>query len=938
MQRSDTTQAIANNFERTFLRVGLIATAVGCWEIAIFTWDRGAPASRFDLLLLVFANYLLGFGLLFAGALRRPARWLSYLLLVAAMVISMTAFAVDDARWEREGIQALSDVEAFADYAGHLLWLGENPYQYDLTDGFRVHRSDLRFTTPTLDGSHTGSFSYPALGFLIYMPFQLAGVSPGAVNGLFFVLTLIVVFFGVSPTYRPLVLLPTLIAQRHLHLSLAGINDIIWVFFLCLMILSWRAPSRRAIWFGIACAFKQQPWLLAPFLLIKIWRDNEADRPLALRQTLLFALTSLLTFAVFNLPFLLWSPTAWFDGIFAPYLTDLVILGQGLAGLTTTGFVLIPKLGFTVMTGAVAVLLLVIYYRYYSDVQDTLWIFPGIILFFGYRSLDSYWFFTLIPLLFWLLRRADRADVEQHTAQRSWRWATVGVVLVTGTVIGVVAFSAVYQPPIHLSVQHPILTTRNQIDRLRVTVENRGDRPITPRFAVQVASRDPVFWDIDSGPLQLLPQTSATYEISTGITYKAFDFTSDARVFVSDADDYGLRAVGRLHGDWNARFVDSVANGQFAFWDSFNDEPLLWDMHVEPDADGTNASITPVDHDLPFSALALTVSPTTDDALTRLNLTTDTLMPDVPWQVWVKRPPATGSANSDVVYGLELLIHGQRRWMLFGDTTTQGTIGGVTDDDGVVDYWMLETPVDEWTAVTLDFHAILSVLDAEMPIHAYTPVDFGSLEYHAVPTEVSLLLAGRNMTTPITAEFGEITPVERRPDARHLIEQRLRDPAPVLWGQAQTQLYQRNFDVAGQLYLQLSDLTGSAYARQRLAHIDLLRGDFDSAREQLEGLIADDQLPAIAYRDLARTYIELGEVDRGLSSLEQALTLFAESPADYPARDYTEAYILQGELYLASDRCFEGAIALEQAQVFDPDYDIPYDRINACGDLLPGRP
>jgi uncharacterized membrane protein len=39
------------------------------------------------------------------------------------------------------------------------------------------------------------------------------------------------------------------------------------------MVLVWQRPTLRAVLFGLACAYRQQPWLVAPFLLICIWNE-----------------------------------------------------------------------------------------------------------------------------------------------------------------------------------------------------------------------------------------------------------------------------------------------------------------------------------------------------------------------------------------------------------------------------------------------------------------------------------------------------------------------------------------------------------------------------------------------------------------------------------------------------------------------------------------
>jgi uncharacterized membrane protein len=125
-----------------------------------------------------------------------------------------------------------------------------------------------------------------------------------------------------------------------------------------------------------------------------------------------FALASVALFLVFNLPFMIMNMTAWFGNVLTPMTEDLVILSQGASQLTQVGLLPVDKVFYTVMTGAVAVVLIVNYYVYFDKLKYVVWILPGIILWFSYRSLTSYIIYwiplMLASLILWY--KAERAE------------------------------------------------------------------------------------------------------------------------------------------------------------------------------------------------------------------------------------------------------------------------------------------------------------------------------------------------------------------------------------------------------------------------------------------------------------------------------------------------------------------------------------------------
>src|SRR5690606_34378533 len=93
----------------------------------------------------------------------------------------------------------------------------------------------------------------------------------------------------------------------------------------------------RGLWYGLACAIKQNVWLLAPFLLIRAWRSGGR------REAARFALVSAGVFLLINLPFILMDPRQWLTGVLAVFVEPQIYLSLGLSRLTELGILLLPK-------------------------------------------------------------------------------------------------------------------------------------------------------------------------------------------------------------------------------------------------------------------------------------------------------------------------------------------------------------------------------------------------------------------------------------------------------------------------------------------------------------------------------------------------------------------------------------------------------------------
>ena len=302
-----------------------------------------------------------------------------------------------------------TDVLAFSHYAAMLFVnQGANPYTQDMTkalDLFKVQPSDL---TPLTSGTYLMTFQYPALHFLVFVPFVLLGLRDMRWVLVLFELGVVLTLYLKGPRkLRPMLLLPLFAgSDLMINFTAASVSDALWVLPLLFAAFCLERPLALGFFYGLACAMKQTPWFLAPFLIIYLIRaeDHKLLRE-KLWPTAKFMGTTIAVFLAINLPFMLPNPTAWFGNVLTPMTEDLVIHSQGLSSLTEVGLLSVGKIFYTVVFASVFLVLIVNYYVYFDKLRYAFWIFPGIALWFSYRALTNYIIYwtplMLVSMILW---------------------------------------------------------------------------------------------------------------------------------------------------------------------------------------------------------------------------------------------------------------------------------------------------------------------------------------------------------------------------------------------------------------------------------------------------------------------------------------------------------------------------------------------------------
>ena len=251
------------------------------------------------------------------------------------------------------------------------------------------------------------TMSYPAGSFLLPAPFMAAGVTDMRVVYLIFVVAALAYAVWQMPKQRRWLFIGVVLISLELWNSIADGETGTLCFALALV--AWVALQRNlwvsAVFMGLAVATKQTAWFLLPFYLILLFRTMPLKRLISVIAVIAGV------FLVFNLPFALMNLRLWFNSIMSPMTDPMFPLGVGAITLVTSGAIGIRSaLPFTVAEVLVFAIALVWYYRYcrrYPQFAPVLAILP---LFFAWRSLWNYFFYSALMSLAGILVTREEAQ------------------------------------------------------------------------------------------------------------------------------------------------------------------------------------------------------------------------------------------------------------------------------------------------------------------------------------------------------------------------------------------------------------------------------------------------------------------------------------------------------------------------------------------------
>src|SRR5436190_42396 len=389
------TQAKPTRLSRIGLGLtGLFSVVAGLWLVAF------GPSI---VAMLVLAIGLAGFGLFNLTFSFRKNLTLSranQLSLVGNLVLFIWLYVVAS----RLLYVSYSTDTVVGTYMGILRVLQlQSPYGFSikpLLDRFGFSPS---FYTPGVDGSFDFHLAYPSLSFLSIVPFYLLGLHDVRDTVFIFHIMSILTIFALAPArLRSISVLPFTLFS----IVIAGSwTDSIWAFFLVLTAVLWyRHPKASWVSLGLAVAVKQIAIVIAPFLLLRLWKETPYHGLRSLTRSVGLMLSA---FFLPNLPFIIYSPGSWWADVMAPFLPNApaqVPGGIGLSGFLLDLGIALPSSFFLVLMGGVSGILFYLYARHYRGLNSIVFAFPILIFFFYYRSFPNYMAYWLFPLVLELCR------------------------------------------------------------------------------------------------------------------------------------------------------------------------------------------------------------------------------------------------------------------------------------------------------------------------------------------------------------------------------------------------------------------------------------------------------------------------------------------------------------------------------------------------------
>jgi hypothetical protein len=355
-----------------------------------------------------------------AGWARWPAVALGGLLTLGTLGILLLGTASVVA-FDPPGRAYWTDTISFTHVDADLVVRGQNPYADDAGFVEALRRYPGALPTPLRHGafgtgdtypsdtriaaverayladaaSADGSFdartlhSYPALAFLLYVPFVWAGLPSILWLHLLVYVALFAWLVALAPARaRPWAALAAA-AALSIEYSLPMDIEIVCV---ALLLAAWHLRDRRwagAALLGAACAFKQYCWLFAPFFAVE-WGLRYGWREAARRSGI-----ALGAFLLPNLPYLVASPGAWWSSLWLPLDEPLFPSGIGVVALARGGLLpFAPPAVYAVLEALALVAALWAALHWRDRLGDAVLLLPLVPLFFAFRSLPSYFAFA----------------------------------------------------------------------------------------------------------------------------------------------------------------------------------------------------------------------------------------------------------------------------------------------------------------------------------------------------------------------------------------------------------------------------------------------------------------------------------------------------------------------------------------------------------------
>jgi hypothetical protein len=642
-------------------------------------------------------------------------------------------------------------------YMGVLRFLQlQSPYGFSIKPLLDKFGFSPSFYTPGVDGSFDFHLAYPSLSFLSIVPFYLLGLHDVRDTVFIFHLMSVVTIFALAPgklksvSILPFTLFSVVIAGSW--------TDSVWAFFLVLTAVFWyRHPKASWVSLGLAVAVKQIAIVIAPFLLIRLWKETPHSglRTMARNLGLMVA-----AFFLPNLPFIISTPGSWWADVVAPFLPNAP--GQVPGGIGLSGFLLdlgiaLPSSFFLVLMAGTTGILLYLYSKHYRGLNSLVFAFPILIFFLYYRSFPNYMAYWLFPLVLELCRLGGpslRLPFSIGLPHVSWRPPTGTFVRVlrrrlTPSVMVVLAMTVIFAGVSGTYISQ-VATPRTSIQLnsvmdpdsigsatlINLTITNLLTTPISPIFFVKYSPL-PYFWTSNTTTL-LGSRSSHSYVIGAPDALSAVPRGNQFHVMIYD------KLTGQLLGEsssWKADIPSPpLQNPRLKWWvldpSVATRVPFNWKLSVS-NTDPIWSGISPIGVN-GTSGVDMSLNYTSAKAgVERLSLSQKVLLNSTNVRIHFNQSLTTNLAGN-LFFAASVADGTHTLYYIFSDQATQQTVRTYASNTTVI----IPTQKSQWSTITL------------------SPQPFWSAQGWAIPQQVTFtLLLESNVSGVYYASFDSVTAV-----------------------------------------------------------------------------------------------------------------------------------------------------------------------------------
>jgi len=690
---------------------GLFLILVGLWLVVV---DPNIAAT------IVFALSLSGFGAFnLISALRKKLTLsrTNQLSLVGNLVLFVSLYAIAS----RFFFVSYTTDTVVGTYMGVLRALQlQSPYGFSIKPLLDKFGFSPSFYTPGVDGTFDFHLAYPSLSFLSIVPFYLLGLHDVRDTVFIFHIVSVLTIFALAParlksvSVLPFTLFSVVIAGSW--------TDSVWAFFLVLTAVLWyRHPKASWVSLGFAVAVKQIAVMIAPFLLIRLWKEtpNSSLRSLARSVGLMVS-----AFFLPNLPFIISTPSYWWADVVAPFLPSApsqVPGGIGLSGFLLDIGIALPSSFFLVIMGSVSGALLYLYSKHYRGLNSLVFAFPILIFFFYYRSFPNYLAYWLFPLVIELCRLGGpnlRLTFAPRLPSIAWRPPT-GTFLriltrrLTPSLMIVMALTVVFAGVSGAYISQAA-NPKTSIQIIGVTDPDSIGAATLINVAVtnlQLASVSPIFF-VKYSPLPYIWVNNSTALLKSGHSGSYVIRAPDALSAVPRGDQFHImiydKLTGQLLGEsssWKADIpAPSIENPGLKWWilDPSVGTRVPFNWRLSPtNTDPALSGIAPIGVN-GTGGVQMTLNYTSAVAgVERLALSQRVLLNATSVSIHFNQSLTTNIATNSI-FAASVTDGTHTLYYIFSNRATQRTITPYSTNTTVI----IPTQRSQWTTITLSPQSI----------------------------------------------------------------------------------------------------------------------------------------------------------------------------------------------------------------------------------------